>query len=293
MRGKGLGVMFQRSKAAELKDGVTSTAEQATALAGDKEFRKQVVAAVAHAAAARNRAVPRVGMGVAAGRLVTDEALRQELAEMVVNLRAAWARLESKKSHRVRNTFLLLVGGGVAAAVALPQIRRRLMQSLPSSISKTGGGRVIEETIDVNVPVSTAYNQWTQFEEFPLFMDGVQHVEQRGDTRLHWVASVAGRTAEWDAKILEQHRDRQISWISEDGKKTRGNVTFEPLGESRTLIRLSMSYKPEGPAEQLGSAAGLDAARIRGDLDRFKQLIESRGAESGAWRGEVSAGATQ
>jgi uncharacterized membrane protein len=193
----------------------------------------------------------------------------------------------------MRNTLLVLVGGGVATAVALPQIRRRMMQRLPSSVSTMGRGRVIDETIEVNVPVSTAYNQWTQFEEFPLFMQGVEHVEQRDDTRLHWVASVAGRTAEWDAKILEQHRDRQISWISEDGKKTRGTVTFEPLGEQRTLIRLSMSYKPEGPAEQLGSAAGLDAARIRGDLERFKELIESRGAESGAWRGEVSAGATR
>jgi uncharacterized membrane protein len=148
----------------------------------------------------------------------------------------------------------------------------------------------IEKSIDVEAPVRTVYNQWTQFEEFPLFMDGVEHVEQRDDTRLHWVASVAGRTAEWDAKILEQHPDRQISWISEDGKKTRGTVTFEPLGPQRTLIRLSMSYKPEGTAEQLGSAAGLDAMRIRGDLQRFKQLVESRGAESGAWRGEVSAG---
>ena len=285
--------MFRRSKGAELKEGVASTAELGTALAGDKEFRKQVVAALAHAAAARDRAASRVGVSAAAGRLLTDDALRQELSEMIDSLRAAWARLQKKQNHRLRSTLLVLVGAGATAAVVVPQIRRRLTQSLPSSISNKRRGRVIEETIEVNVPVSTAYNQWTQFEEFPLFMHGVEHVEQRDDTRLHWVASVAGRTAEWDAKILEQHRDRQISWISEDGKKTRGTVTFEPLGERRTLIRLSMSYKVEGPAEQLGSAAGLDAARIRGDLGGFKQLIESRGTESGAWRGEVSAGATQ
>ena len=285
--------MFRRSKAAELREGVASTADLAAALAGDKAFRTQAVAALVHAAAARDRAASRVGMRAAAGRLVTDEALRRDLSEMIDNLRAAWARLEKKRSHRVRGRLLVLVGAGAAAAVALPQIRRRLTQSLPASISNKWRGRVIEEAIQVDVPVSTAYNQWTQFEEFPLFMLGVEHVEQRDDTRLHWVASVAGRTAEWDAKILEQHPDRQISWISEDGKKTRGTVTFEPLGEQRTLIRLSMSYKPEGPAEQVGSAAGLDAARIRGDLARFKQLIEGRGAESGAWRGEVSAGATQ
>jgi uncharacterized membrane protein len=123
-------------------------------------------------------------------------------------------------------------------------------------------------------------------------MEGVDHVEQRDDTRLHWVATIAGRTAEWDAKILEQHPDAQISWISEDGKKTRGTVSFESLGESRTLIRLSMSYLAEGPLEAAGSAAGLDTQRVRGDLQRFKELIESRGEESGAWRGEVSAGST-
>jgi uncharacterized membrane protein len=124
-------------------------------------------------------------------------------------------------------------------------------------------------------------------------MDGVDDVKQLDDTRLHWVATIGGRTAEWDAKILEQHPDRQISWVSEDGKKTRGTVSFEPLADNRALIRLSMSYKAEGPVETLGSAAGLDRQRVRGDLQRFKELIESRGAESGAWRGEVEAGQTE
>jgi uncharacterized membrane protein len=121
-------------------------------------------------------------------------------------------------------------------------------------------------------------------------MEGVDDVHQRDDTRLHWVATIGGRTAEWDAKILEQHPDKQISWVSEDGKKTRGTVSFEPIGEDKTLIRLSMSYQAEGPIEQLGSAAGLDAKRVRGDLERFKSLIESRGTESGEWRGEIDAG---
>jgi uncharacterized membrane protein len=283
--------MFRRSRAAELKEGVANTADLAAALARDKKFRKQVAAALAHASAARERAGSHVGTRAVALRLAHDEALREELSETIGNLRAAWARLEKKESHRLRNTLLAVVVTAAAAAVALPQIRRRLRR-LPSSIPRTNAPRTIDEAIDVNVPVSTAYNQWTQFEEFPLFMDGIEHVEQREDTRLHWVATVGGRTAEWDAKILEQHPDRQISWISEDGKKTRGTVTFEPLAEQKTLIRLSMSYQAEGLAEQLGSSAGLDARRIRGDLERFKQLIESRGAESGAWRGEVSAGTT-
>jgi uncharacterized membrane protein len=286
-------VIFRRNKASELRDGIASTADLAAALAQDKQFRKQVVTALAHAAAARERAASRVGVRAAAGRLATDEALREELSEMVDNLRAAWGRLERKRSHRLRNTMLFLVGTGAVAVLALPQTRRRVVQIMPSEIPGMRRGRVIEDAIEADVSVPTAYNQWTQFEEFPLFMVGVEHVEQRDDTRLHWVANVAGRTVEWDAKILEQHPDRQISWISEDGKKTRGTVTFEPLGEQRTLIRLSMSYKLEGASEQLGSAVGLDAARIRGDLERFKQLVESRGAETDAWRGEVSAGATQ
>ena len=124
-------------------------------------------------------------------------------------------------------------------------------------------------------------------------MEGVEHVEQIDDTRLHWIAKVGGKTNEWDAKILEQHPDKQISWISEDGKKTRGTVSFEPIGEDKTRITLSMSYQAEGLTETLGSAVGLDQRRVRGDLERFKELIESRGAESGAWRGEVSAGTTK
>src|SRR3989442_9743819 len=128
------------------------------------------------------------------------------------------------------------------------------------------------------------------FEAFPLFRGGVARGRRGGAPRLHWAATVAGKTAEWDARILEQNPDQQISWMSEDGKKTSGTVTFEPRGDSRTLIRLSMSYQAEGPAEALGSAAGLDARRVRGDLERFKELIENRGAESDAWRSEVSAG---
>ncbi|TML83110.1 MAG: SRPBCC family protein [Actinobacteria bacterium] len=149
--------------------------------------------------------------------------------------------------------------------------------------------RTIDESIEVSVPVSTAYNQWTQFEDFPLFMEGVDHVQQLDDTLLHWAATVAGKTNEWNAKILEQHPDRQISWISEDGKKTRGTVTFEPVGENKSRVRLSMSYQAD-PLEAIGSTAGLDARRVRGDLERFKELIESRGSETGAWRGEDSAG---
>ena len=123
-------------------------------------------------------------------------------------------------------------------------------------------------------------------------MEGVDHVQQLDDTLLHWAATVAGKTNEWNAKILEQHPDQQISWISEDGKKTRGTVTFEPVGENKTRVRLSMSYQAD-PLEAIGSTAGLDARRVRGDLERFKELIENRGTESSAWRGDVTAGQTK
>jgi uncharacterized membrane protein len=276
--------MFGRTKTQAVKDRAASSKDFALALSRDKKFRKQLASAIGHGAKAKRQAAKRVGFLAAATRLVNDKQLRRELDTMSKNLQQAWNRVErkQKRSHKLRNTMLVL-GGGAAAAGAALKLRGKASAN-GTAIS------TIDESIEVEVPLSTAYNQWTQFEEFPLFMEGVDDVRQRDDTRLHWVATIGGRTAEWDAKILEQHPDTQISWISEDGKKTRGTVSFEPLDESKTLIRLSMSYQAKGPIEQLGSAAGLDAQRVRGDLKRFKDLIESRGTESGEWRGEIEAG---
>jgi uncharacterized membrane protein len=284
--------MFRRrSKTDVLKDNAISGKELALALSRDKKFRKQVAEAVAHGIRARRRAAAGLGMTAAATRLAYDKELRRELQTMAQSLQAALGRAEKKRSHKARNMTLTFIGtGGVLAGLYGWRKRPAMMRRSPAMGSGIG---TIDESIEVEVPVSTAYNQWTQFEDFPLFMEGVDDVQQRDDTRLHWVATIGGRTAEWDAKILEQHPDRQISWISEDGKKTRGTVSFEPLGESKTLIRLSMSYQAEGPVETLGSASGLDTKRVSGDLQRFKELIESRGAESGAWRGEVGQTATQ
>ena len=279
--------MFRRSRTTVLKEKAASGKDLALALAQDKKFRRQLLAAIGHGAVARRRAASGIGLVAAVSRLSADEKLRHELRHMTDNLQRAVTRAEQKRSHRLRNTLIVVGVGG--AAVAVPQ-SRRLLSKLVGRRSKAS---TITESIEVGVPVSTAYNQWTQFEDFPLFMEGVDHVQEMDDTRLHWAATIAGRKAEWDAKILEQHPDRQISWISEDGKKTRGTVTFDPRGVSRTLIRLSMSYQPEGPLEAVGSSAGLDAWRVRGDLERFKELIEARGAETGVWRGEVSAGTTK
>jgi uncharacterized membrane protein len=148
----------------------------------------------------------------------------------------------------------------------------------------------IRESIEVNVPVSTAYNQWTQFEEFSKFMDGVASVEQIDDTHLRWVAEVGGQRREWKAEIIEQVPDQKIAWRAVDDNGPNGVVTFEPLGADKTLVVVEMSYEPEGLKEQLGAKIGVDSRQVGGDLERFKQLIESRGAETGAWRGEVRAG---
>jgi uncharacterized membrane protein len=269
--------MFKRSKTDEVRD-------LAASLVKDKKFRKQLLSAVNHGTVAQRRAARKIGFYAAMLRLKQDPKLRREVNKMVSSLDKAWARVEKKRSHKLRNLLIGLGLGGAAAAA----VKTRVHEKLP--VGSGMSPRTIDTSLEVNVPVSTAYNQWTQFEDFPLFMEGVDHVQQLDDTRLHWAATVAGRKAEWDAKILEQHPDRQISWISEDGKKTRGTVSFEPRGEDKTLVRLSMSYQAEGPAEQLGSAAGLDTRRVRGDLERFKELIESRGTESGAWRGKVEAG---
>ena len=283
-------MVLKSTKTQALKDNAASAADLATSLAKDKKFRQQVLSAVGHGTIAKRRASKRLGFVAAVARLSADPKIKSELRKMTRSLENAWGRVEKKRSHKLRNTLLVAGIGGAAAAVASQRKRLTgIVGGSSSSVTSSTTPRTIDESIEVNVPVSTAYNQWTQFEDFPLFMEGVDHVQQLDDTRLHWAATVAGKTNEWDAKILEQHADKQISWISEDGKKTRGTVSFEPIGEKKTLVRLSMSYQAN-PLETVGSVAGLDSRRIKGDLERFKELIESRGTESGAWRGEVSAG---
>jgi uncharacterized membrane protein len=145
----------------------------------------------------------------------------------------------------------------------------------------------IEESIEVDVPVATAYNQWTQFEEFPSFMDGVETVRQIDPTHLHWVASIGGHEEAWDAEITEQRPDERIAWKATSGKGNAGVVTFHRLDEHRTKIMLQLDWESEGMVEALGSMLGQDNRKVKGDLDRFKELVEKRGRESGAWRGEV------
>ncbi|MEX1253333.1 MAG: SRPBCC family protein [Dehalococcoidia bacterium] len=144
-----------------------------------------------------------------------------------------------------------------------------------------------EKSIDIDVPVSTAYNQWTQFEQFPQFMEGVQEVRQLDDRRLHWVVDVAGTREEWDAMITRQEPDRCIAWESEAGTPNRGMVTFQPLESGKTRVTLEMEYEPSEVIEKVGDALGFVSRRVTGDLERFKEFIEGRGLETGAWRGVI------
>jgi uncharacterized membrane protein len=148
----------------------------------------------------------------------------------------------------------------------------------------------ITESIDVQVPVRTAYDQWTQFEQFPQFMEGVQSVEQIDDTHLHWVAEAGGKQHVWTAEITEQRPDERVAWRAIEGHGNGGVVTFHRLGEGETRVTVQMDHETDGLMEQLGSVLGMDSRRVKSDLERFKDLIESRGVETGAWRGEVEGG---
>ena len=146
---------------------------------------------------------------------------------------------------------------------------------------------VIEKSIEINVPVRAAYNQWTQFEEFPKFMEGVKQVKQLDDMHLHWKADVGGKEKEWKAEITEQIPDERIAWTSRGGAINAGVVTFHRLSDSKSKVMLQMEYDPQGFVENVGDAVGVVTQRVQGDLERFKQYIENRGQETGAWRGTV------
>ncbi|MGH2534419.1 MAG: SRPBCC family protein [Thermomicrobiales bacterium] len=148
----------------------------------------------------------------------------------------------------------------------------------------------VEKTITVDVPVRTAYDQWTQFEQFPRFMEGVQEVKQLDDKRLHWHANLGGKEERWDAEIVEQIPDRRISWRSTTGAENSGEISFEPAGANSTNLTARIGYDPSGFVESVGDKLGVVSRRVEGDLKRFKEFIESRGTETGAWRGEIHGG---
>jgi len=146
----------------------------------------------------------------------------------------------------------------------------------------------VTESVDVNVPVRTAYDQWTQFESFPQFMSGVEAVTQLDDTHTHWRTSIAGVHPEFDATITEQHPDERVAWKSTGGDtKHAGVVTFHRLDDSHTRVTIQLEWQPEGVAEKAGSVVGVDDRQVKADAKRFKEFIEARGAQTGGWRGDV------
>ena len=148
----------------------------------------------------------------------------------------------------------------------------------------------VKKSIEVDVPVRVAYDQWTQFEEFPRFMEGIEAVQQLDDKRLHWRGKVAGKVEEWNAEITEQMPDKVIAWKSTSGAPNAGIVRFVPMGANKTKIEVEMHWEPQGVTERIGDVLGADDMRIQGDLNRFKKFIEERGTETGAWRGEIQNG---
>ena len=161
-------------------------------------------------------------------------------------------------------------------------------QRLAHSVHDERGPHVDDRAVHrAEVPVQTAYNQWTQFEEFPEFIEGVEEIRQVDDRHLHWVAQLGGTRHEWDAEITEQLPDEGVAWRNTNGKDNAGVVTFHNLDDRRSRVMVQMDFVPEGIKEKTGDAIGSPDRRVKGDLERFKQLIESRGQESGAWRGEV------
>ena len=144
----------------------------------------------------------------------------------------------------------------------------------------------IEKSIEIDCNIRAVYDQWTQFEDFPHFMEGVKTVKQLDDKRLHWEVEIGGKTKAWDAEIFEQQPDERIAWRSITGAPNSGRVDFQPLDGERTRIALRISYEPEGVLEKIGGALGVVNARVEGDLKRFKEFIEQKGASAG-WRGEI------
>ena len=227
------------------------------------------------------RAVASLGLAGLAWRAAQDDRMRKRTRELVSEVDALRGRRERLRRQRRRKravTGVVASAGVTAGAVAASRALR---------------DGVIEESIVVDVPVSRAYNQWTQFEEFPKFMNGVNEVRQLDDARLHWVASIGGQTREWDAEISEQRPDERIAWHATTGKRNAGVVTFHRLSDDRSKLLVQLDFEPSGIRESLGRALRLDRRRVRGDLRRFKELIESRGTESGAWRGRIERGETR
>jgi uncharacterized membrane protein len=273
--------MFGRKRRGRVEQAVETVqpyAQTAREVAGDEKARRRAAGALASLFLLRRRLLASMGLAGLAWRIANDAQLREELNRLADDLVAVRGRAERARARRRRRMLAGLVGSGAAAGAAFAYARAR-------------GPARVEEAIEVAVPVTTAYNQWTQFEEFPSFMEGIEEVRQLDETHLHWVASLGGRRRGWDAEISEQRPDERVAWHATSGKRNTGVVTFHRLADDRSKVMVQMEFEPEGLRETVGTIFGLDRRRIKADLERFSQLLERRGAESGAWRGTVERGA--
>jgi len=221
--------------------------------------------------------LPAVAALAAGGLLLLDRSRRRRQAAYYLDSLTDTA-MRDVHLHMPVDTAVL----GLAALVGGGYLLSRELARGPAERS------TVEETIDLNVPVTTAYNQWTQFKEFPKFMATVESVEQVDDTHLHWRASVGGKAREWDAEITEQIPDERIAWRSNGGAQNSGVVTFQKIDEGHTRVTLRMEYDPQTVAEKVADAGGAVKLAVKGNLKRFKKLLESRGQETGAWRGTIA-----
>lgn len=146
----------------------------------------------------------------------------------------------------------------------------------------------IEESIEIQSPVRTVYDHWTQFENFPKFMEGVTEVRQLDETHLHWIAEIAGHRHEWDAEVTEQKPDERVAWKNVDGKSNAGVVTFHRIDEDKTKVMVQMDFVPEGVIEKIGNALGAPDRRVKGDLERFREMVEAGHEQPDGWRGQVT-----
>ena len=227
------------------------------------------------------------GLGSARGPAAFEPSLRRALVSPRPSYCDSYGHSVEGSDPPGRHYASLLWQANTQPRHAIPHVCRPDARVELSDTECGGFVSTVDEAIEVRVPVRTAYNQWTQFEEFPKFMDGVESIRQITDTRTHWVTKVAGVTREFDAAITEQHPDERIAWCSIEGPKQAGVVTFHRLDPGTTRIMLQLEIDPEGFTEQVGDKLGLIKARAKGDLRRFKEFIESQGAESGAWRGDI------
>ena len=273
--------MFGRKRRGRMQAAAQTVqpyAETARDVVGDDEARRRGIAALASLLLLRRRLLAATGLAGLAWRLANDSQVRAQMNQIAEDLTQFKTRAERARARRRRRRVLTgIVGSGAAAGAAVAYARSR-------------GPVSIEESVEVHVPVETVYNQWTQFEDFPRFMEGIDEVRQLDDTHLHWVASSGGGRREWNAEISEQRPDERVAWHATSGKRNAGVVTFHRLGDERSKVMVQLDFEPEGFRETAGSMLGLDRRRIKGDLERFADLMEEGSVEGGAWRGTVEQG---